>query len=127
MIISTTIQAIRKTRRTIIAEFFAKGKQSLRALGKRLNCSKSTVHRHLKETAALRHQHPEAAFWETKTGEAWLRLLIFTVLYKIGIQHTVGADALSDSFKMIRINDHVGVSPSALHTQLNQMEDLGIM
>lgn len=126
MIKSTTTQAIRKTRRTIIAEFFAKGKQSLRALGKQINCPKSTVHRHLKKTASLRNQHPEAVFGETKAGEVWLRLMIFAVLYKFGIQHTVGADALSDFFKMIRINDHIGVSPGALRTQLNQMEDLMI-
>ena len=126
MIKSTTTQAIRKTRRIIIAEFFAKGKQSFRALGKQINCRKRTVHRHLKKTASLRDQHPETVLWETKAGEAWLRLMIFAVLYKFGIQHTVGADALSDFFKMIRINDHIGVSPGALRTQLNQMEDLMI-
>ena len=53
-----------------------------------------------------------------------MRLLIFAVLYKFGIQHHVGADALSDFFKMIRINTHVGVSPSAILNQLKQMEEL---
>lgn len=46
------------------------------------------------------------------------------VLYKFGIQQHVGADALSDFFKMIRINTHVGVSPSAILNQLQQMEEL---
>ena len=46
------------------------------------------------------------------------------VLYKFGIQHHVGADALSDFFKMIRINTHVGVSPSAMLNQLKRMEEL---
>ena len=46
------------------------------------------------------------------------------VLYKFGIQHHVGADALSDFFKMIRINTHVGVSPNAMLNQLKRMEEL---
>ena len=36
----------------------------------------------------------------------------------------VGADKLSQFFKMIRIGTHVGVSPSALRQQLNHMESL---
>lgn len=36
----------------------------------------------------------------------------------------VGADKLSQFFKMIRIGTHVGVSPSALRQQLNRMESL---
>jgi hypothetical protein len=66
----------------------------------------------------------ESGLWETKSGEAWLRLLMFAVLYKFGIQNAVGADALSDFFKLIRIGTHVGLSPSALRTQLSKMEAL---
>lgn len=53
-----------------------------------------------------------------------MRLLVFAVLYKFGIQHHVGADALSDFFKMIRIDTHVGVSPGAMLSQLKRMEEL---
>jgi hypothetical protein len=49
---------------------------------------------------------------------------MFAVLYKFGLQHAVGADALSDFFKLIRIGTHVGISPSALRTQLSKMEAL---
>jgi hypothetical protein len=49
---------------------------------------------------------------------------MFAVLYKFGLQHAVGADALSDFFKLIRIGTHVGLSPSALRTQLSKMEAL---
>lgn len=49
---------------------------------------------------------------------------MFAVLYKFGLQHAAGADALSDFFKLIRIDTHVGVSPSALRTQLGKMEAL---
>ena len=53
-----------------------------------------------------------------------MRHLTFAVLYKFGIQHHVGADALSDFFKMIRIDTHVGVSPGAMLNQLQRMEEL---
>ena len=53
-----------------------------------------------------------------------MRLLLFAVLYKFGLQHAAGADALSDFLKLIRIDTHVGVSPSALRTQLSKMEAL---
>lgn len=85
--------------------------------------TKSSVHRHLR-ARALRDRHPESEWWETEAGEAWLRLLVFAALYSFGLRHHVGADALSDFFKLIRIDSHVGVSPGALRTQLRRMEAL---
>lgn len=49
---------------------------------------------------------------------------MFAVLYSFGLRHHVGADALSDFFRLIRMDTHVGVSPGALRTQLRQMEEL---
>jgi len=49
---------------------------------------------------------------------------MFAVLYIFGMQSHVGADKLAQFFKLIRIDTHVGVSPSALNRQLNQMESL---
>ena len=36
----------------------------------------------------------------------------------------VGADKLSQFFKLLRIDTHVGTSPSALRQQLNRMESV---
>lgn len=47
---------------------------------------------------------------------------MFAVLYLFGLECGVGADKLSRFFKLIRIDTHVGVSPSVLRRQLNQME-----
>ena len=66
----------------------------------------------------------KSRLWETEAGNAWLRLLVFAVLYLFGLDCGVGADKLSRFFKLIRIDTHVGVSPSALRSQLNQMEVL---
>jgi hypothetical protein len=96
---------------------------ALRELGKLINRPKSNVHRH-RQAQLRRNLHPESGLWETEAGEAWLRLLMFAVLHKFGLQHVAGADALSDFLKLIRIDTHVGVSPSALRTQLSKMEAL---
>ena len=50
--------------------------------------------------------------------------MVFAALYLFGLKSGVGADTLSQFFKMVRVDTHVGVSPSALRTQLNNMERL---
>ena len=77
-----------------------------------------------KKAQAQRNQHPESALWATEAGEAWLKLLMAAVLYSFGRECHVGADRLSRFFKLIRIDTHVGVSPSALRQQLSHMESL---
>lgn len=79
------------------------------------------MHRHLR-AQKLRNRHPESFFWETEAGSAWLRLLVFAVLYLFGLECGVGARKLSRFFKLIRIHHHVGVSEAALRTQMQQME-----
>ncbi|HEY5139070.1 MAG TPA: hypothetical protein VIJ25_07100, partial [Methylococcales bacterium] len=79
------------------------------------------MHRHLR-SQKLRNRHPESSFWETEAGSAWLRLLVFAVLYLFGLECGVGAGKLSRFFKLIRIHHHVGVSETALRTQMQQME-----
>ena len=41
-----------------------------------------------------------------------------------GLECHVGADKLSQFFKLIRIDTHVGVSPTALHQQMSRLESL---
>lgn len=122
MIKNTTTQAIRTTRRKITA-LINKGKQSLRAIGRAIDRPKSTVHRHLKSQAS-RDQHPESYLWETEAGEAWLRRLVLAVMFTFGMQHGIGADALSRFFRQIRIDTHVGVSSTAMLGLLTRMENL---
>ena len=71
-----------------------------------------------------RNVHPESPYWETEAGYAWLRLLVFAALYQFGLKSGVGAETLSQFFKTVRIDKHVGVSPSALRDQITKMEIL---
>ena len=88
-----------------------------------INRSKSSIHRH-QQAQVRRNKYPESALWETEAGEAWLKLLMVAALYTFGMKSHVGEDKLSEFFKLIRIDTHVGVSPSALRPQLKRMEDL---
>lgn len=66
--------------------------------------------------------HPESPYWETETGYVWLRLMVFAALYQFGLKSGVGAEALSQFFKTVRIDKHVGVSPSVLRERITEME-----
>ncbi|MFZ2450495.1 MAG: hypothetical protein WAW36_08250 [Methylovulum miyakonense] len=89
----------------------------------KVGISKSAVHRHQK-AHQRRTRHPESAFWETEAGASFLTRLVSAVLYHFGLKNHIGAEQLSDFFRIIRIDTHVGVSPAALHTRLRLMERL---
>ena len=116
-------QKIRETGRQIAAMVFEYGEQTCRSLAEQLDCSKSSVHRH-KQARKKRDQHPESWFWETDEGYAWLHRCVFATIYKFGVQRSIGPGHLSEYFAMLRIGTHVGISESALRTQIHVMENL---
>lgn len=52
--------------------------------------------------------------WETEEGEAWLRLLVFGVIYCFGIKGGIGAESLSAFFHLLHLEARIGCSASAL-------------
>jgi hypothetical protein len=66
------------------------GKKSVRALGRQLNLSKSSIHRH-QQRIKHRNQYPESNFWESPEGYQWLRLLVFATIYIFGIKQAIGS------------------------------------
>ncbi len=103
-----------------IAEF---GRQSLRKIAKVTGLSKDSVARSLK-SQEKRDKHPESYLWETEAGQAWLRLLVIAVVYIFGLKGNQGAERMSEFLKLIRLDTHVGVSPSTLRDMIHQMEEL---
>jgi hypothetical protein len=99
------------------------GKQSIRSLAERTGLSKSSVHRHL-QTIERRDRHPESSLWETEAGRAWLIRLIVATLLVFGLKRGVGAETLSEFFGRLRLDSHVGCSPSALRTVMHTLERL---
>ena len=116
-------ETIRANGRNIFAQIKKYGRQSVRKIGEKAGASKSSVQRHLKGFLR-RRRYPESEFWETEAGQAWLRLMTAGVLYQFGLKCNAGADRLSEFFKLIRADTHIGVSPSALRSRLKKMEKL---
>jgi hypothetical protein len=114
---------IRERAVKVVSEF-GKGKiKSIRKIGKAIGIGKSSVYRHIRGLAR-RDCYPESSLWETEVGQKWLHRLVPSVLYDFGINGGVGAERLSCFFKRIRVEKHVGVSPTALLTMLRCMEEI---
>ena len=86
---------------------------SRRGIAKILGISKSSVQRHL-TTQFRRQKYLESQMWETTEGQDWLRLLVFGVIYCFGIKGGIGAGSLSDFFHLLRLEQQIGCSPSAI-------------
>ena len=99
------------------------GKQSIRSLADRIGLSKSSVHRHL-QAIDRRDRYPESSLWETKAGRTWLIRLVVATLFVFGFKRGVGAETLSEFFGRLRLEAHVGCSPSALRCVMHTLERL---
>src|SRR5256885_7281224 len=97
------------------------GKQSVRRIAQKTGFSKSSVHR-LQQARARRDTHPESWWWETEDGRCWLIRLVVATLYTFGLTRGVGADTISEFFGRLRLETHVGCSPSALRGVMQALE-----
>jgi hypothetical protein len=99
------------------------GQQSIRSLADRTGLSKSSVHRHL-QAMDRRDRYPESSLWETPAGRAWLIRLVVATILVFGLKRGVGAGTLSEFFSRLRLEGHVGCSPSALRSVIHTLERL---
>lgn len=105
----------------IFASIQDQGKRSIREIAAAIGIAKSSVHRH--SLALLRrNQYPESPLWEVESGHNWLRLLVWAVVYVFGIKHGIGNQALSEFFHLVRLERHIGVSPTAIDRLRVRME-----
>src|SRR5216684_1226181 len=97
------------------------GQQSVRRIAQKTGFSKSSVHR-LQQAKARRDTHPESWWWETEAGRCWLIRLVVATLYTFGLTRGVGAETISEFFGRLRLETHVGCSPSALRGVMHALE-----
>lgn len=86
---------------------------SIRNAAKRTGMSKSSVHRH-KQAIERRQTCPESSLWESSEGYQWLVRLVWATIYCFGIKQGIGSESLSEFFKLLRLEQHIGVSPDCL-------------
>jgi len=106
----------------IFATIKETGQQSIRKIAKIAGLSKDKVQRGL-NAILKRNIHPESEFWFTVAGQKWLHILVCGVLLEFGIKGNQGADRISNFFKRVRLDKHIGVSPTSLRTLLKGMEN----
>ncbi len=99
----------------------AHGQQSMRHLAHRTGISKSSVHR-LRHAMARRGNSPESELGETEAGRAWLTRLVVATLYTFGLKRGVGMDTMSEFFVRLRLQHHLGCSPTALRGVMQALE-----
>jgi Family of unknown function (DUF6399) len=97
------------------------GQQSVRHLAQQIGLSKSSVHR-LRQARERRSGFPEAALWETEAGHQWLTRLVVATLYTFGLKRGVGMETLSEFFVRLRLQHHLGCSPTALRGVMQALE-----
>ena len=96
-------------------------KTSIRHIAVETGLSKSSVHR-LRQALERRDVHPESWLWETAEGRSWLVRLVVASLYIFGFKRGVGADTISEFLRRLRLEAHVGSSPSALRGLMEVLE-----
>lgn len=100
---------------------FEHGMQSVRQLAHQTGFSKSSVSR-LQQAMARRNRHRESWLWETPEGRQWLIRLVVATLYTFAFKRGVGVETISEFFIRLHLETHVGCSPSALRSLLQQLE-----
>jgi hypothetical protein len=109
--------------RLIFNSFRDNAKASIRQVARQIGLSKSRVHR-LGQAMARRNQHPESWLWETEAGRRWFIRLVVAVLSTFGLKRGVGAETMRAFFACLRLEQHVGCSPSTLRVVMEQLEPL---
>ncbi len=97
------------------------GAQSVRKIAQKTGYSKSSVHR-LKRAMDDRDRHPESWLWETEEGRRWFIRLVVATLYTFGLKRGVGADTINEFLARLRLETHLGCSPSALRGVMQALE-----
>ncbi len=114
--------AVRDRDRKVFANITEFGRRSLRKIAKATGLSKDGVVRSLR-AMTKRGKYPESHLWETEEGQAWLRSMVTAMIYVFGLKGNQGADRMSEFLKRIRVDTHIGVSPSALRTMMRRVEE----
>jgi hypothetical protein len=69
-----------------------------------------------------REKHPESWGWETEAGRCWLIRRVVATLYTFSRTRGVGVETISEFFGRLRLETHVGGSPSAVSGVLHALE-----
>lgn len=114
--------SLRSRCRKIFAFFQGHTHATVREAAEATGMSKSSVHRH-KQALEGRNRHPESWLWETDEGYRWLMILVCATLYVFGIRGGIGMGSIAEFFLLVRLEKHLGVSPTSLSRLVGRIEE----
>ncbi len=96
--------------------------ESLRTASKNLGVPKSTIH-YQEQRKLKREEKTGTTYWETKTGQTYLKRMIISTIYTFGIKGGVGCDRISEHFKHLQIDSVAAVSPRSIGRMVKEIEE----
>lgn len=94
---------------------------SVKEVAEKLGVSASTVSRN-RAVSSLINEGDSASLWSSETGYNWLTFFVVVTVFFFGIQKGIGMESLSHFFKLLKIDQHFGVSPRSLHRLADHLE-----
>lgn len=115
--------SVRQTSIKIFSAIKSKSAQSLRSVANKIDQPKSTVHRHhIKQQERI--QTVGHDFFETESGNEFLKQLLLAVVFIFGIQAGVGAETISLFFTTMVLHTYLAVSSSSIRKQKNNVRGM---
>lgn len=96
-------------------------RESLRQTSTKLGIPKSTVYDHQKRLEK-RRVTPEAEFWESESGQNFLKRLLVGAIYTFCIKGGIGAGRIEEFMDYLRVHTHAGVSESSIYRMMKEIE-----
>ena len=106
---------------TITGHRASKPEQSYRSASAELGIPKSTIHHH-DQRLASRNRDVESVFWNSESGQNFLKRLIVSAIYTFGIKGGIGAGRIEEFMQQIRVSSHAGVSRSSIYRLTLEIE-----
>lgn len=110
------------TYQRVVHYFHSNPSNTVRQAAEALEVSKSAVHRH-QQAIKQRNLYPESRFWDSEEGQNWLCRLIVAVLFSFVVQRGIGVETITSFLQLLRLDTHLGVSPSALRSIVERIEN----
>ena len=94
---------------------------SQRAGSEALNIPKSTFQYHDKKLGEV-SDDPALEFWQTASGQAFIKRLIVDSIYTFGIKGGMGAGRIEEFLERLQLGFYAGISESSLYRMIKEIE-----
>lgn len=105
----------------LTAHFQEYPKESVRQMSTKLGIPKSTIHDH-QQRLSKRRLNSESAFWESESGQNFLKRLLVGAIYTFCIKGGIGSGRVEEFMSYLRVHTHAGISESSIYRMMKEIE-----